>query len=128
MPKRNLFNQPGIEHLLADEGGDLYAVKVTGRNMHAVALVASVSAEAFSVPTSVAATFDTDGSLASVMLLGGYKETGFREAKAEAGDYLVFDSRNNSVYILGPEALTDLKHLIRDLSGIIDYFKRFLAG
>ncbi len=128
MPKRNLFNQPGIERLVADKAGDLYAVKVTGRNMHAVSLVASVSAEAFGVPTSVAATFDKDGSLASVMLIGGYKDPGFAEATVAAGDYLVFDTRNSNVYILSPDAFAELKKLISSVKYLIDYFDRFLVG
>ena len=93
MSKNNLFNQPGIEQLIP--GSELpVAVKVTGRNLHAVSLIVSVRGETTKSRASVGAFFEDNGALDHVQIVD---KTGSFEAKA--GEYLLLSDDRATVVV-----------------------------
>ena len=83
MSKKSPFSQPGVERLVPDLEFPV-AVKVTGRNLHAVGLLVSVAGETGGTSTAVGAFFKKDGSLSHVQInaSGGV-------LRAQAGEYLL---------------------------------------
>lgn len=93
MSKKNLFAQPGIEQMLP--GSELpVGVKVTGRNMHAVSLLVSVSGEALGRRSILSSFFETDGSLSHVEI---YDESG--AVTVEAGEYMMLSDDKKTLMI-----------------------------
>lgn len=118
--KYNVFNQPGVEKLR--EGYDLpVAVKVTGRNMHAVTLVASVSGEALNRRTIVSSFFDKDGSLSHVELFDADNSV-----VADAGDYLLLSDDRQTVIVADEEHYKNLKAAFKmlDTFGIFKWLEK----
>ncbi|OYN81710.1 hypothetical protein [Mycolicibacterium sphagni] len=84
MSKKSLFNQPGVEQLVP--GRDLpVAVKVTGRNLHAVGLLVSVSSETVKGRSGLGVHFEDDGSLSHILLVSD----GTEQLRVNAGEYLL---------------------------------------
>lgn len=113
MSKNNLFNQPGIEQIIP--GRELpVAVKVTGRNIHAVSLIASVAGETNNVRTAVSAFFESDGSLSHVRLT----EPG-ADHDVKAGEYLVL-SEDKSTILIADQASYDFGKVFLPLAVAVD--------
>ncbi|AGT12657.1 hypothetical protein J4T94_gp130 [Mycobacterium phage Krypton555] len=112
MSKSNLFDQPGVEQMIP--GKELpVAVKVTGRNMHAVSLLVSVAGEQTGVRTAVSAFFESDGSLDHVKLTApGYDQD------VEAGDYLVLSDDKTTIVVTDQETYEYSKALFPILSAV----------
>lgn len=118
MSKTNVFNQPGIEPLR--KGHDLpVAVKVTGRNMHAVSLVASISGEALNRRSIVSAFFDSDGSLSHVELTD--KDN---SVIADAGDYLLLSDDRQTVIVADEQHYKEVKAGFEFASPLFEFFDR----
>lgn len=112
MSKSNLFDQPGVEQMIP--GKELpVAVKVTGRNMHAVSLLVSVAGEQTGVRTAVSAFFESDGSLDHVKLTApGYDQD------VPAGDYLVLSDDKTTIVVTDKETYEYSKALFPILSAV----------
>ncbi|QXO14287.1 hypothetical protein SEA_CHASER_48 [Mycobacterium phage Chaser] len=116
MSKKSLFKQPGIEQLIP--GSELpVGVKVTGRNMHAVSLVASVAGEANGSKSSVGAFFNADGSLSHVKLADN---TGNVDVKA--GEYLILSDDLKTVVVASAQDYEFFKTLFPLLSAVEEAF------
>ncbi len=116
MSKHNLFNQPGIEQLIP--GRELpVAVKVTGRNMHAVSLLASVTSEKNKARSGLAVCFEDDGSLGWVT----YKDAQV-SIDLEPGDYLVLADDRSTVLVMDEQGLELARVALPLLAGVNDAF------
>ncbi|QFG14290.1 hypothetical protein PBI_TOURACH_52 [Mycobacterium phage Tourach] len=116
MSKKSLFKQPGVEQLLP--GADLpVGVKVTGRNMHAVSLLASVSGEALGRRTIVKSYFEEDGSLSHVRIVD---EDGTVDIKA--GDYMTLGDDRKTIVVVTPEVYAQLKSVLPLVVALGDAF------
>ncbi|UVF61226.1 hypothetical protein SEA_DUNCANSLEG_50 [Mycobacterium phage DuncansLeg] len=112
MSKSNIFDQPGVEQMIP--GKELpVAVKVTGRNMHAVSLLVSVAGEQTGVRTAVSAFFESDGSLDHVKLTApGHDQD------VPAGDYLVLSDDKTTIVVTDKETYEYSKALFPILSAV----------
>lgn len=117
MPKNSVFNQPGIEKLAPECTGDALpiAVKVTGRNMHAVALIASLGAEKAQTPVAVAAYFNADGSLSGIDLMASGEPF-----PVKAGEYLVLDTDRSTLHVLSKGDVNAIKAAVKVIDILID--------
>lgn len=106
MSKKSLFDQPGIEKMLPNAELPV-GVKVTGRNLGAVSLLASVSGESLGIRTVVSAFFETDGSLSHVKLSD---ESGDYEAKA--GQYVLLGDDKKYIVIMDKSDFEFFKVLV----------------
>lgn len=118
MSKKNLFDQPGIERIIP--GAELpVAVKVTGRNMHAVSLLASSRADHGDTRIVVSSFFEDDGSLSHVEL---HDKTGM--VTAQAGSYLVLGDDRKTMFIASKEEYERGKSFLR----FVDELDKGIAG
>ncbi|ANH50053.1 hypothetical protein SEA_LOADRIE_52 [Mycobacterium phage Loadrie] len=106
MSKKSLFKQPGVEQLIP--GAELpVGVKVTGRNMHAVSLLASVTGEKLGLRTVVSSYFETDGSLAHVKITDPNGEVVIK-----AGDYMMLGDDRETIVVANAEDYAAVKSLL----------------
>ncbi|WP_124712995.1 hypothetical protein [Mycolicibacterium nivoides] len=118
MSKKSLFKQPGVEQLIP--GADLpVGVKVTGRNMHAVSLLASVSGETLGKRTIVKSYFEADGSLSHVRLVD---EDGTVDIKA--GDYMMLSDDRETIVIGTAQEYAALKSVLPLVVALGDAFAK----
>ncbi|AEF57235.1 hypothetical protein [Mycobacterium phage MS810] len=116
MSKKSLFKQPGVEQLIP--GAELpVGVKVTGRNMHAVSLLASVSGEALGRRTIVKSYFEADGSLSHVRIVD---EDGTVDIKA--GDYMTLGDDRKTIVVVTPEIYASIKTVLPLVVALGDAF------
>ncbi|ALF00359.1 hypothetical protein SEA_ARCHIE_53 [Mycobacterium phage Archie] len=122
MSKKSLFKQPGVEQLIP--GAELpVGVKVTGRNMHAVSLLASVSGETLGRRTIVKSYFEADGSLSHVRLVD---EDGTVDIKA--GSYMMLGDDRETIVIANAQDYAAIKSLLPLVGALGDVFSTLAAA
>lgn len=112
MTKKSVFDQPGIDQLVP--GQELpVGVKVTGRNLSAVALLVSLSGETWGTRTGMGACFEDDGSLSHVELHGvdGVAQDGTSSTKlrVKAGEFLTLGEDKQSLVVMDKDGYDSAK-------------------
>ncbi|ASR86032.1 hypothetical protein SEA_APPLETREE2_49 [Mycobacterium phage Appletree2] len=126
MSQKGVFDQPGVEKVLPGQTAELpIAVKVTGRNMHAVSLIASTVAESTEKATALCPYFNKDGSLASVELFHPQIPDGYVEIKP--GEYLILAEDKTTIAIASKQEFDFVKKGM-ELSRRIDETIAKIAG